>query len=115
MADNTHADVKSLSQLLSQLGGKPPPATTAKFGLTNQASFLKTAVTLEDIGVGAYNGVTPALQSPDLASAFGSIVQVEGRHSAALRMAAGMDPSPQAFEKPLSAGQASAAASQFTQ
>jgi rubrerythrin len=107
--------VQALTQLLSQLGGKAPAAARAKFGLTDQASFLKTAVTLEDVGVGAYNGATPLLVSPDLASAFGSIVQIEGRHSSALRMLAGMDPSPQAFDKPITAQQTAAAAAQFTQ
>jgi rubrerythrin len=106
--------VQALTQLLSQVGGKAPAAPRTKFGLTGQASFVKTAVTLEDVGVGAYNGAIPSLVSPDLASAFGSIVQIEGRHSSALRMLAGMDPAPQAFDKPITAQQAAAAAQQFT-
>ena len=106
--------VQALTQLLSQVGGKAPAPPRTKFGLTGQASFVKTAVTLEDVGVGAYNGAIPSLASPDLASAFGSIVQIEARHSSALRMLAGMDPAPQAFDKPLTAQQAAAAAQQFT-
>jgi rubrerythrin len=91
--------VKAISQLLSALGGKPPAASTAKFGLSDQASFLRLAVTLEDLGVAAYNGAAPLVKTPDILSALGSIVNVEARHSAALRTLAGQDPSPQAFEK----------------
>jgi rubrerythrin len=103
----SHEDdhVKTLSQLITQLGGKPAAAPKAKFGLTDQASFLKLAVKLEDLGVAAYNGAAPLLKTPDLLSALGSIVNVEARHSAALRALAGQDPSPQAFDKPKPADQ----------
>jgi rubrerythrin len=113
----SHEDqhVQAVSELLTQLGGKPPAAPKAKFGLTDQASFLKIAVTLEDTGVAAYNGAAPLLKTPDLLSALGSIVNIEARHSAALRSLAGRDPSPQAFDKPMSAPQVSAAVKQFTQ
>jgi rubrerythrin len=109
--ETDHAKV--LSDLLTQLGGKPPAAPKTKFGLTNQASFLKLAVQLEDTGVGAYNGAAPAVTTPDLLATFGSIVQTEARHSGALRMLAGMDPAPQAFEKPLAAAQVTAAVQPF--
>lgn len=97
----SHEDehVKALSQLMSALGGKPAPAPSAKFGISGQASFLRLAVTLEDLGVAAYNGAAPLVKTPDILSALGSIVNVEARHSAALRTLAGQDPSPQAFEK----------------
>ena len=97
--------VKALSQLVSQLGGQPPPASGAKFGLSDQASFLKLAVQLEDLGVAAYNGAAPLVKTPDILSALGSIVNVEARHSAALRSLAGQDPAPQAFDKPKPADQ----------
>lgn len=104
---------KVLGDLVTQLGGKPPAAPKTKFGLTNQASFLKLAVQLEDTGVGAYNGAAPAVTTPDLLATFGSIVQTEARHSGALRMVAGMDPAPQAFEKPIAAAQVTAAVQPF--
>jgi rubrerythrin len=98
----SHEDehVKTISQLVNQLGGKPAAAATTKFtGLSGQAGFLKLAVTLEDLGVAAYNGAVPLLKTPDLVVALGSVVNVEARHSAALRALAGQDPAPQAFEK----------------
>jgi rubrerythrin len=108
-----HAD--ALNKLLTQLGGKPAPAPKPKFGLTDQASFLKLAVQLEDTGVGAYNGAAPAVKTPDLLATLGSIAQTEARHAAALRVAAGRDPSPQAFEKPLTATEVSSAVQPFIQ
>ena len=91
--------VQALSQLLNQLGGKPAAAPKAKFGLTDQASFLRIAVALEDLGVAAYNGAIPLVKTSDILSALGSIVNVEARHSAALRSLAGQDPAPAAFDK----------------
>jgi rubrerythrin len=103
----------ALGQLLTQLGSKPAPPPKTKFGLTDQASFLKLAVQLEDTGVGAYDGAAPGVTTPDLLATFGSIVQTEARHSAALRVAAGMDPSPVAFEKPLQGPAVQAAVQPF--
>lgn len=107
--------VKALSGLLTQLGVKPAAAPKTKFGLTDQASFLKLAVTLEDTGVAAYNGAAPLVKTADVVAALGAIVNVEGRHSAALRMAAGQDPAPQAFDKGMSAQQVNAAVKPFLQ
>jgi rubrerythrin len=95
--ENQHA--QALSQLLNQLGGKPPPAPKAKFGLSGQTSFLRTAVALEDLGVAAYDGALPLVKTPDVLSALGSIANVEARHSAALRSLVGQDPAPTAFDK----------------
>jgi rubrerythrin len=105
--------VKALSGLLTQLGEKPAAAPKTKFAVSDQASFLRLAVTLEDTGVAAYNGAAPLVKTPDLVAALGTIVNVEGRHSAALRMAAGQDPAPQAFDKGMSAQQVNAAVRQF--
>jgi rubrerythrin len=107
--------VKALSDLLTQIGAKPAAAPRTKFGLTDEASFLKLAVTLEDTGVAAYNGAAPLLKTPDILAALGTIVNVEARHSAALRMLAGQDPAPQAFDKGLAAPQVAAAVQPFIQ
>ncbi len=57
--------------------------------LTSRDKILSTAVTLEDLGVHAYNGAGPSLTNPTYILAAGSIVSVEGRHSAAVRQLAG--------------------------
>ena len=53
--------------------------------LTDRDKILNTAVTLEDLGVHAYNGAGPSLTNPTFILAAGSIVSVEGRHAAGVR------------------------------
>ena len=73
------------------------------FPVTDQASFLKLAYTLENVGVGAYNGAGPSLMNKAYLAAAGSIVQVEARHAAAIAALTGSDITPNgAFDKPLS-------------
>jgi ferritin-like protein len=116
-AFGAHEDehVKALEQLLTQLGSKPAEAPKTKFGLTDEASFFDLAVTLEDTGIGAYNGAGPQLESVDIISALGTIVQIEGRHSGALRMMTGQDPAPEAFDKPLPPAEVSSRVQPFLQ
>jgi rubrerythrin len=105
--ETTHVD--TIKQLIQQLGGSPAAATAVKVTVSNQQDFLKAAVALEDLGVGAYNGAAPAIQTPDVLSAAGSIVQTEARHAAALRFRAGLDPAPAAFDPALTTAQVQAA------
>lgn len=53
--------------------------------LVDRAKILNTAVTLEDLGVHAYNGAGPSLTNPTYILAAGSIVSVEARHAAGVR------------------------------
>jgi rubrerythrin len=102
IASHEDEHVKQLTQTIQQLGATPAPAPTLAFPpLGGQGAVLKLAVTLEDTGVGAYNGAATQIQSPDLLAAAGSIVQVEARHAGALRELAGQDPSPGAFDAAL--------------
>jgi Ferritin-like domain len=53
--------------------------------LSDRSKILNTAVTLEDLGVHAYNGAGPSLKNPTYLLAAGSIVSVEARHAAGVR------------------------------
>ncbi len=53
--------------------------------LVDRDTILNTAVTLEDVGVHAYNGAGPSLTNPTYLLAAGSIVSVEARHAGAVR------------------------------
>ncbi len=72
-----------------------------KFPMTGERSFLKLAQTLEDTGVSAYNGAAPSIKSKDVLAAAGSIVQIEARHAAVIRLLRGQKPAPNAFDPAL--------------
>ncbi|MEA2448173.1 MAG: hypothetical protein QOG63_105 [Thermoleophilaceae bacterium] len=106
--------VSILEQTIRELGSSPQKAPKLTFGLTDQASFLRTAIQLEDLGVGAYNGAAAQLTSKDLLNAAAGIVQTEARHAAALRFRAGQPPAPAAFDPGLSTAQVVAAVRKYT-
>ena len=99
--ENEHVD--ALTSTIKDLGGKPVKAPGVDFGnaFANEKSFLKTANTFEDLGVGAYNGAATQIKSKDVLGAAGSIVQVEGRHAAAIPFLRGKAISDGAFDKAL--------------
>ena len=98
--------VDALTKTITDLGGKPVKAPTVDFGdLSKESAFLKLAVAFEDTGVSAYNGAAPSIQSKDVLAAAGSIVQIEARHAAAIRLLAGEAPAPKAFDEALSTNQ----------
>jgi rubrerythrin len=98
--------VDALTKTITSLGGKPVAAPKVDFGkLSSQSDFLKLAVAFEDTGVSAYNGAAPQIKSKEVLAAAGSIVQIEARHAAAIRLLAKQDPSPDAFDPTLTTKQ----------
>lgn len=94
--------VAALTSAIKSGGGKPIKKPTFVFPGSTQAAFLKLAYTLENVGVGAYNGAGPSLKSKALLAAAGSIVQVEARHAASIALLTGEQITPNgAFDKPL--------------
>lgn len=95
--------VAALAMTIEDAGGTPVKAPQVDFGdaFASEASFLKLAQALEDTGVGAYNGAAPAIVSKDVLAAAGSIVQVEARHAAAIRLLNGKPPTDGGFDKAL--------------
>ncbi len=108
-AEQEQEHVNALKGAVKQLGGTPAKKPTFKFGVTDEKSFLKLAQTLEDTGVYAYNGAGPSIKNKDILAAAGSIVQIEARHAAAIRLANGENPSPDAFDKTLTVDEVLAA------
>jgi len=98
--DQEQEHVDGLTAAIEDLGGTPAKAPKVDFGdaFSSQDAFLKLAITFEDTGVSAYNGAGPLLESKELLATAGAIVQVEARHAAAIRFAAGEDPTPEAFD-----------------
>ena len=109
--DEEAEHVAALTAAIKKSGGTPVKKPTFVFPVTNQASFLKLAYTLENVGVGAYNGAGPSLMSKALLAAAGSIVQIEARHAATIAILTNSKITPDgAFDKPLTTKQVLAAA-----
>jgi rubrerythrin len=93
--------VGALTETIKKLGGKPVAEPKFDFPYGNTGEFLQLAQTFEDTGVSAYNGAAPQIKSKEVLAAAGSIVQVEARHAAAIRLQNKQEPSPQAFDPTL--------------
>ena len=104
--DQEQEHVDALKATIRRLGGTPASKPTFSFPAQDESGFLKLAQTLEETGVGAYNGAAARLRSRDLVVAAASIVQVEARHAAAIRFARGQVPGTQGFDRPLDRAQA---------
>jgi rubrerythrin len=101
--DEEQQHVDALMTTIKDMGGKPVKAPGVDFGdaFTSADKLIPLAITFEDTGVSAYNGAAPMIQSKDLLATAGGIVQVEARHAATIRYAAGEDPAPDAFDPTL--------------
>jgi rubrerythrin len=101
LAKDEQQHVEALTGSIKKLGGKPVAEPKFDFSYSGTGGFLKLAQTFEDTGVSAYNGAAPMIKSKDVLTAAGSIVQVEARHAAAIRLQNSEEPSPAAFDEPL--------------
>ena len=105
LADDEKQHVEALTATIKQLGGKPVAEPKFDFPYSDTAGFLKLAQTFEDTGVSAYNGAGPMIKSKEVLGAAGSIVQVEARHAAAIRLQNKEEPAPEAFDPSLDEAQ----------
>ena len=105
LAKDERDHVSALTATIRKLGGKPVAKPKFDFAYDDTGGFLKLAQTFEDTGVSAYNGAAPAIKSKEVLAAAGSIVQVEARHAAAIRLRNGAQPSPLAFDRKLDEAQ----------
>jgi hypothetical protein len=105
LADDEKQHVEALKATIAKLGGKPVAEPKFDFPYGNTAGFLKLAQTFEDTGVSAYNGAGPMIKSKEVLGAAGSIVQVEARHAAAIRLQSKEEPAPEAFDPSLDEAQ----------
>ena len=93
--------VGALTETIKKLGGKPVAEPKFDFPYNNTSGFLELAQTFEDTGVSAYNGAAPRIKAREVLEAAGSIVQVEARHAAAIRLQNKEEPAPEAFDPAL--------------
>jgi rubrerythrin len=117
LAAHEQAHVDALVGLIQQFGGTPvvkPQFTFPADAFVSQASVLNYAITFEPVGVGAYLGAAPMIQSPDVLAAAGSIAGVEGEHVVAVNNLLGVvPPANTAFPEALTKDQVLAAVAPF--
>jgi hypothetical protein len=113
--DNEAEHVSALRAAIASAGGKPVKRPGVRFGgaFANEQAFLKMANVFEDTGVSAYNGAAPMIKSKDILTAAGTIVQIEARHAALIRLQRGKPPAPQAFDPAASMGKVRKAVAPF--
>ncbi|MDW5598229.1 ferritin-like domain-containing protein [Conexibacter stalactiti] len=107
-ARTAHADEQAhVDALKRTLGGRAVASPRFDFmdATSSQEAFLRTALTLEDTGVSAYQGQAPNIRSRDVLAAAGAILAVEARHAAWVSdlIGSGSDPvpAPDAFSRAL--------------
>ena len=99
--DHEQAHVEALTATIDDLGGKPvasPKFTFPGGTFTNRDKFLATAGTFEELGVKAYHGQVPRIDSVDILAAAASIAGVESRHAAVIADLTGGEPFPAPIE-----------------
>jgi hypothetical protein len=87
--DHEFAHVEAIAATLGDLGAEVPavPEFTYPDGVfTDVVAFLELAATFEPVGIGAYQGAAPALESKDILAAAISIHNAECQHRAAINI-----------------------------
>lgn len=91
--------VAAVKKMIESLGGKPVAKGEYAFAFREFEEFLARAGELEAIAIAAYNGVIPSIEADQARELASSIVQVEGRHAAAVEIKLKEEPAPEAFDK----------------
>jgi hypothetical protein len=88
------AHVAAISDTIMKIGGTPVSAPAVDFGkaFASRKSFLETAHTFENLGVGAYLGAAGFIQNKDILQAAAGIFGVEARHAAVIGNMLGLPP-----------------------
>lgn len=102
IGEHEAAHVKTLTAVISDLGGEPVEEATYDFGYTDLTSFFQVAAAIENTGVDAYTGAAQYLIEEDaLLTAALTIHGVEARHAAYLNLLTATSPFPDAVDAPL--------------
>lgn len=95
--------VTTLQSAIAGAGARPVEPCNYNFdaALADAKTMVATARVLEAVGVSAYLGAAPLVNSSDVLIAAATIVTVEARHQAFIRVASGAEAVPAAFDTPL--------------
>ncbi|MDQ3590245.1 MAG: ferritin-like domain-containing protein [Actinomycetota bacterium] len=95
LAGHEQQHVDAIVGLLEGAGASPvekPEFVFPAGTFSSQGAILELAATFEPVGVGAYLGAAPMIQSPEILAAAGSIAGVEGEHVVAVNWLLGVVP-----------------------
>jgi Ferritin-like domain len=87
--DHEMAHADAIATTLGELGAGVPPTPQLTFPdgtFTDPTAFLELAATFEPVGIGAYQGAAPALESKDILAAAISIHNAECQHRCAINI-----------------------------
>jgi hypothetical protein len=93
--DHEIAHAEAIAATLGSLGAEVPatPQFTYPDGVfSDPAAFLELAATFEPVGIGAYQGAAPALESKEILAAAISIHNAECQHRCAINILSGVNP-----------------------
>lgn len=107
------AHVKTLSSVISDLGGTPVEEAEYDFGYETPSEYLATAKALENTGVAAYAGAAPMIKDNDILGPAAGIHSVEARHAGFLNLVNSSSPFPNAVDEAKSMDEVIEIASQF--
>lgn len=90
IGDHENAHVQALTDAISKAGGTPVKARASydfsSLGdISTQAGILQASMTLEGVGVKAYDGAAREITDKGILGVAGQIVQVEARHAGLVR------------------------------
>ena len=115
--DHEFAHADAIAGTLGALGAAVPPEPRFTYPpgvFEDPVAFLELAATFEPVGIGAYQGAGPALESKEILAAAGSILGVECDHRTAIDILRGVDPpNNRAFQQSLTFDQVLGAAAPF--
>ncbi len=101
-SDDDQSHVRGLKNLIRDVGGTPAGQPAVAFGsLDDVEAFLETAVELKDLSVSAYAGALDIVEPRVVFGSLASIMQIDGRHAAHMRLASDVPPAPSAFANAL--------------
>jgi hypothetical protein len=111
--DHEEAHVEALTGTIEDLGGEPVEPLEYDFPYESIEAFAELSATIEAVGVSAYAGAAPLIDSDDVLAAALSIHSVEARHTAYFRVLTTMSPFSNGFDPARSMDEVLEIASQF--
>ena len=111
--DHEEDHVEALTQTIQDLDGEPVEPAEYEFPYDSIEEFASLSATIEAVGVSAYAGAAPLIESDPVLEAAASIHSVEARHTAYFNVLNTTSPFPDAFDKPRTMEEVLGIASQF--